>query len=136
MSEDRKKILEMLANGKISVEEAERLIAALSENETPKESTSEQYGNYNYLRVLVEESGPNGDKVNVRVPLNLIRAGLKWASLIPKHAKSKVDHAFHEKGIDIDFNNMTKEDIEDLIVNLGELTVDVEGKEKVKVFCE
>lgn len=131
MSEDRKKILEMLANGKISVEEAERLIAALSED-----NKTEQSGRFNYLRVLVEESGPNGEKVNVRVPLNLIRAGLKWASLIPKHAKTKVDHAFHEKGIDLDFNNMTKNDIEDLISNLGELTVDVEGKEKVKVFCE
>ena len=36
----------------------------------------------------------------------------------------------------MDFGKMTKDDIEELIVNLGELTVDVEGKEKVKVFCE
>jgi len=136
MSEERKKILEMLANGKISIDEAERLIAALSDKNEQSQSTSANSGNFNYLRVLVEESGPDGEKVNVRVPLSLIRAGLKWASLIPKHAKSKVDHALHEKGIDMDFNKMTKEDIEDLISNLGELTVDVEGKEKVKVFCE
>jgi hypothetical protein len=136
MIDERKKILEMLANGKISVDEAERLIAALSENSKNEQSTAGKSNKFNYLRVLVEESGPNGERVNIRVPLSLIRSGLKWASLIPSHAKSKVDHAFHEKGIDMDFNNMTKEDIEDLISNLGELTVDVEGKEKVKVFCE
>jgi len=32
MSEERKKILEMLANGKISVEEAERLLSAMAES--------------------------------------------------------------------------------------------------------
>ena len=37
MNEERKKILEMLADGKISVEEAERLLSAISESseETP-----------------------------------------------------------------------------------------------------
>ena len=136
MNEERKKILEMLSKGKISVEEAERLIAALSENQEGNQKQTSDSGKLNYLRVLVEELGPNGDKVNVRVPLNLIRAGLKWASLIPKDAQSKVENAFHEKGMKMDFENMTKEDIEDLISNLGELTVDVEGKEKVRVFCE
>ena len=136
MNEERKKILEMLSKGKISVEEAERLITALSENQEGNQKQTSDSGKLNYLRVLVEESGPNGDKVNVRVPLNLIRAGLKWASLIPKDAQSKVENAFHEKGMKMDFENMTKEDIEDLISNLGELTVDVEGKEKVRVFCE
>ena len=136
MDEERKKILEMLSNGKISVDEADRLISALSENTKENQPSSSTSRKFNYLRVLVEESGPNGDKVNVRVPLNLIRAGLKWASLIPKDAQSKVENAFHEKGMNVNFNKMTKEDIEDLISNIGELTVDVEGKEKIRVFCE
>lgn len=136
MNEERKRILEMLSKGKISVEEAERLIAALSEKDNENQSSETNSKNFKYLRVLVEEAGPDGDKVNVRVPLNLIRSGLKWAALIPQHAQSKVENAFHEKGVDMDFSKMTKDDIEDLIANIGELTVNVEGKESVKVFCE
>ena len=68
--------------------------------------------------------------------MKLIRAGLKWASFIPKHAQSSVNQALHEKGIDMDFGKMRPEDIEELLVHLDDLTVDVEGSETVKIFCE
>jgi hypothetical protein len=135
MEQDRKKILEMLSAGKISVDEAERLIGALgSSGEAVKMSKSA--AGYRYLRVLVEESGPDADRVNIRVPLSLIRAGLRWASLIPQHAQLKVNEALKDQGIDMDFAKMTRDDIEELISNIGELTVEVEGKDKVRVFCE
>jgi hypothetical protein len=90
------------------------------------------------LRVLVEPAPGNkhGERVNVRVPLNLIRAGLKWASFIPDHYQVKVHDALKEKGISADINNMTAEDLEDIITNLNELEVEVEGEEMIKVFCE
>ncbi len=133
MNEERKKVLEMLAAGKISVEEAERLFSAMETGPAP-----ETKGRPKYLRVLVEpKSGaPNGDRVNVRVPINLIRAGLKWASFIPKHSQEKVGHALKEKGIDLDFSNITPEDLEELIVNLNDLQVEVDGEEVVRVYCE
>jgi hypothetical protein len=93
---------------------------------------------FKYLRVLVEP-GPeskSSDKVNVRVPLNLIRAGLKWAAFIPQSIQPKVDAALKDQGIDIDLSKMKPEDLEELITNLNDLTVEIEGKEKVRVFCE
>jgi hypothetical protein len=77
MSEERKKILEMLAQGKIGVDEAERLLSALSDS--PDESGSEEKADkpkIKYFRVMVEP-GPGSttkDRVNVRVPIKLIRA--------------------------------------------------------------
>jgi hypothetical protein len=140
MEKDRRKILEMLSAGKISVEEAERLLAALSQSgsESNSDNSSSKGLKPKYLRVMVEPAPGNthGDRVNVRVPLNLIRAGLKWASFIPEHHQSKVGEALREKGIHADFKNMTAEDLEELIVNLNDLQVDVEGEEIVKVFCE
>ncbi|MDD5622417.1 MAG: hypothetical protein PHQ09_04555 [Actinomycetota bacterium] len=138
MNEERKTILEMLAEGKINTEEAERLLSALSkETETGSDVTKIKSG-YKYLRVVVEP-GPeseNSERVNIRVPLKLIRAGLKLASFIPKDAQVKVNEALHEKGIDTDFSKIKPEDLEDLLGQLNDLTVDVEGKEKIKVFCE
>lgn len=139
MSEERRKILEMLVKGKISVNEAERLLTAVSEGSEQASSQSVSTGGKpRYLRVFVEPApnNKNGDRVNIRVPLNLIRAGLKWAAFIPKHAQVKVDEALKEKGIDVDFNKMKPEDLEEIIVNLNDLQVDVEGAEKVRIFCE
>ena len=143
MNEDRKKILEMLSEGKITVEEAENLISALQSDTTESatgmsEIRTADKSKFKYLRVLVEP-GPNSDnsdKVNIRVPLNLIRAGLRWASFIPQSVKPKVDAALKDQGIDIDLSKMKPEDLEELITNLNDLTVEVEGKEKVRVFCE
>ncbi|MBN2246918.1 MAG: hypothetical protein JW755_13855 [Candidatus Aminicenantes bacterium] len=143
MNEDRKKILEMLSEGKITVEEAEKLISALHADSPGtvagmSGTRPADKSKFKYLRVLVEP-GPNSDdneRVNVRIPLNLIKAGLKWAAFIPQSIKPKVDAALKDQGVDIDLSKMKPEDLEELITNLNDLTVEVEGKEKVRVFCE
>jgi len=138
MNEERKKILEMLSEGKITVEEAERLMEALSKDQQESKEIKDASGTkvFKYLRVLVEPKEQGGDKVNIRVPLNLIRAGMKWASFIPKEAQEKVDKVLTEKGLDLNFTNMTKDDVEELIRTLDDLEIDIEGKEKIKVYCE
>jgi hypothetical protein len=137
MNEERRKILEMLADKKISVDEAERLLAAVSA--TPPEATAGAgKPGPKYLRVLVEPAPGNkeGDRVNIRVPLNLVRAGLKFASFIPPQVRDKVNSELKEKGMAFDLNHFNPQDIEALLVHLNDLTVEVEGKENVRVFCE
>jgi hypothetical protein len=70
------------------------------------------------------------------VPIKLLRAGIKLASLIPKDAWGKVDTHLKEKGLDIDFAQITQDNLEDIVEGLNDLTVDVEGKETVRVYCE
>jgi hypothetical protein len=143
MKEERRKILDMLAEGKISVDEAEKLLAAISTDEAGEKRSDEESVTgaklpFKYLRVVVEpgsESG-GGERVNIRVPLKLIRAGLKWAAFMPKDVQGKVDAALSEKGINMDFSGIKPDDLDELIANLNDLTIDVEGKETVKIFCE
>ena len=144
MSENRTRILEMLAEKKITVDEAERLLAVAGNDEktettyTPVNTTNNKVPKF--LRVVVEPGPGQGaedvDKVNVRVPMSLIRAGMKLTSLIPPHASDKMNEAMREKGIDFDLRNMKPEDLEDLINALSDLEVDVDGKTKVRVFAE
>lgn len=153
MNEHRRQILAMLASGKITADEAERLIAALEpEPETPSsraESSatpkSAAPGKMKYLRVLVEaDESATGMKgtttVNVRVPLQLLRAGVRLASLIPKQAHDQVDEAFSRHGVPLTISQIKPENIEELIDHLEDFTVDVNGSEsnatKVRVFCE
>ena len=138
MSENQRKILDMLAEGKISVDEAEKLLSALESEDAGKEKEPATKGTSKYLRVVVNPglNSKSKEKVNVRIPINLIRAGLKWAAFIPKDARSKVNDALQEKGIEMDPFNIRPEDIEELISAMDELTVDVEGSESVQIFCE
>ena len=138
MSEDRKKILEMLAEKKITIEEAEKLLSALGESAPGASATPCTRRDWKYLRVVVEP-GPGSEtkeRVNIRVPAKLIRAGLKIAAFIPGHAQGPLREALKEKGLDVDLTKITAEDLEDILANLDDLTVEVEGKEQVRVFCE
>jgi len=146
MSENQKKILEMLADKKISVDEAHRLLSALkAEGGTPESTTGAGTTGKpkpKYLHVHVMPShGHEHDKdaalVNVRVPMSLIRSGMKFTSLLPSEARDKVTDALHEKGIDLDMRNMKPEDLEEIISALGDLEVNVVNDEEVvRVFVE
>jgi len=142
MSESRRQVLEMLAAGRITAEEAERLIAAL-ERDVPEVVEARPAVKRKYLRVMVDsdEPGQGPVRVNTRVPMQLLRAGVKLANLIPPQARAQVDRALHEQGIPFDMSGINANNLEEIINQLEELTVDVDVDEKdqkvkVKVFCE
>lgn len=137
MSEETRKILEMLHEGKISVEEAEKLLAAVGTAAPSADVPASASGTRKYLRIQVEpDQATGGDRVNVRVPMKLIRAGLKLAAFLPREYRSQVDNALKEKGVDVDLSKIAPEDLEALVANLDDLTVDVEGKQKVRIYSE
>lgn len=135
--EEKTKILEMLSAGKINVQEAEKLLSAVGAN-SAMTGNAEAKKSPKYLRVEVKSSKEDGpETVNVRVPFNLLRAGVKLAALMPANVQAKVNDAFGEKGINMDLSKVKSEDLEDLILQLQELSIDVDSdKEKVRVFVE
>lgn len=142
MKEQRRQVLQMLAEGKITADEAERLIDAL-QRQQPESSPTAGSGprpRPKYLRVMVssEESGGDGPgRVNVRVPLQLLRAGVRLTSLIPPPALTRVNAELSRSGVPIDLTQLKPQHIEELIEQLDDLTVDVDQPDaKVQVFCE
>ena len=143
MNENRKRILKMLGGGKITADEAECLIAALEKEPAASGGGTDSRPKDwpKYLRVVVEaEEGHHGNgpaKVNVRVPFQLLRAGVKLASIIPPQARVKVNDALRKQGIELDLSQIKPENLEELVYQLKDLTVDVDDeKNKVRVFCE
>lgn len=147
MTDNKKRILEMLAQNKISADDAYRLLNAVDAGESGRESTTRAGTTVKekpkYLRVTVLPDADNMqsrdvDRVNVRVPMSLIRAGIKLTSLIPPEARDKVNGALREKGIDFDMRNLKPDDLEEIIEALSDLEVDVVSRkgEKVRVFVE
>jgi hypothetical protein len=132
MSDERQRILRLVAEGKATPEEAEKLLDAVgkTESETPNAESKPAKGMPKYLRVTVDSS--DGDKVNVRVPLALVRAGMKLTALVPKD----VNEQMQEKGIDL--SALATMESDELVEALKELEVNVDSADGdvVRVFCE
>jgi hypothetical protein len=145
MNEDRKRILDMLAEGKITATEADLLLDSLESaaQDAPPPAgpmPSEKWptgpsatGTPKFLYVKVTGK----DTVDVRVPLGLLRAGLKLTSLIPPQAMDKINESMGEAGMSFDFNNLKPADIDEIVENLRDMEVNVHAQtgEDVRVFC-
>lgn len=122
MNEEILKVLEMVKEGKITVEEGEKLIAALKqsagEEENPKKAAPKNKSKYSMLRIRIDAKDPHKKedeaKVTVNVPLTLARKAAGLLSLVPKDTKKDLN----EKGIDLDSIDL-KELID--LFELGEL---------------
>ena len=144
MSEDRRRILGLLAEGKISADEAERLISALgfgsaSSAAPSRDAAPAPPNRAKYMRVVVDavDHREGATKVNIRVPMQLLRAGVRLSSLIPPHAREEVNRAMAEQGVAFDLNQLKPENLEEVIEQLNDLTVDVDNERaKVRIFCE
>jgi len=145
MSAETKQVLEMLKEGKISTEDAEKLLEKLGGPPTGGSgktsggsaagaesgaSASRSAGKPRYLRVQVER--PGRENVNMRVPLSLARAGISWMALIPP----RVYERLAEQGIDLSgLGELKGEDIRETLENMH-IDVDRDDGRKVRIFCE
>jgi hypothetical protein len=86
-SEERLKILKMVADGILTIAEADELLEALGEKQPSTEPSSSatpsmpgKNGKGKWLRVIVTDTVTGKTKVNLRVPSGLISAGMKIGS--------------------------------------------------------
>jgi hypothetical protein len=148
MSENQRRILQMLAEGKISVEEASRLLSLINGDSSGVERTAvakEAKSPPKYLYVRVEpkegfERQPGQgetSRVNVRIPMGLIRAGIKLKALIPPQVADDINRAFKEKGISFDIRDLKDEYLESLVTAIGESEIKVDSREaEVNIHAE
>lgn len=103
MNEEVLKVLEMVKEGKITLEEGEKLLVALKQSEpeaaTEAEPTKKKLKN-SMLRIRIDakDNGDDAAKVNVNVPLALAKKAAGLLSLVPKDAKKELN----ANGIDLD----------------------------------
>jgi hypothetical protein len=144
MNNDRRSVLQMLADGKINADEAERLLGAMEGGGPAPRAIEGVTTGHNkpppkYLRVSVDanEPGEGPTKVNIRVPMALLRAGVRLTSLIPPAARDQVNAELAKNGMPFDISQLKPENLDELISHLDDFTVDVDAKDaKVRVYCE
>jgi hypothetical protein len=139
VNEDRRRILSLLAEGKVSADEAERLLAALERGGSPSAAPAPTNRPPKYMHVRVDaleaRSGPT--KVNIRVPMSLLRAGVRLSALIPPEARDEVNAAMGKQGLHFDINQLKPENLDELVEQLAELTLDLDNERaRVRIYCE
>jgi len=159
MSQERNRILDLLANSKITAEEAARLLDALEARgaQTTAAGAAGSPGSQSGSQAEDRAGGPSGatkpsgtpkfmyvkvvstkgDNVNVKIPLSLVRAGLKLTSLIPPQAMDQINKSMADHGMKMDVSNLKREDLEELIESLREMEVNVDAVngDNVRVYC-
>jgi hypothetical protein len=90
MDEERMQILNMIEEGRISAEEAARLLDAVDSQEE-----GETAGEAKKLRIRVTDRETGKHKVNLTIPLGLAKLAVKF---VPAKTKRKLA----EEGVDVD----------------------------------
>ena len=143
MGENQKRILQMLTEGKITVDEATRLLSLVGADggRDPTQPSKVKRAEAKYLYVKVDprpghESKENA-RVNVRVPVNLIRSGMRLTALIPPQVADDINKGLKEKGFGFDVRNLKEEYVEQLVDALRDTEIMVDSPEaEIRVYAE
>ncbi len=140
MSDETKRVLEMVAAGKITVDDGERLLGVLGAGQSASPLPAE--AERPVPRFLNMEAGAIGkdgkdEGFRMRVPLDLLRAGIKMRALIPETKRDKINEKLREKGIEGDVFEMSNDQIDTLIRSLGELELEAgDGDGSFRLYLE
>lgn len=144
MSAETKKVLQMLVAGKISPEDAERLLDKLS-GTAQSESAGSRSGTAanadaatsttgskrpRFLRIQVQR--PDGRDTEVRVPLSVARGGKHWMAFLP----TSVAERLNEYGVRFgSFDEMSDADFQAALDRINVDVVKGNGK-RVRIYAE
>ena len=123
MSEERARILQMVNENKIDAQEGARLLSALHNATPAAQERAPREGTPRWFRVRVTNLATGRTKVNVNLPLSLVKVGLKMGA----HFSPDIE--------EFDWDELMAAIQEGAAGKLVEV-VDVEDGEKVEVYVE
>jgi SHOCT-like domain len=148
---ETRRVLDMLAQGKINVDEADRLLKALN---APEASASETDGQSvdpsraRWVRINIHKAaGENRQQpkdVNIRVPISVVKGGMRLGAIIATFAGEKAALRMKRRGIDLDLpkinddlSKMNGPEFEAFLKSLDDVNIEVDdGKSQVRITCE
>lgn len=129
---EQRQVLDMLSEGKINLDDAERLLARLAElGPEPVEREPRRAAPARpQLRIISRTE--DGDGIDVRMPLQLLATGIELEKLLPEAAREAIE----ETGIELsELSNLRGEDLADAIQDL-ELDLTSADGATLSIRCE
>jgi len=141
MSDDTRRVLDLLSQGKITVDQADQLLKAVASAQPGEGASAPGATRPRWLRINIQKQADDqhGEKknVNVRVPISFVKGGMRLGALIAPFAGEKAIARLRERGYDIDLSRLDAEAIETWLKDVDDLNVHIDnGKEQVRITCE
>jgi len=97
-------------------------------------------GRPKHLSVHIEpKAGETGQKerVHIRVPVRILRAGAKLSSILPRHARDRINDALKAHDIGFDLSSLDGDELDSILELLAETGIDIERDDRrIRIFCE
>jgi hypothetical protein len=152
-TDDTRRVLDLVAQGKLTVDEADRLIKALSadpppETAAPAEDTAtDGRERVRWIRINIQKPANDGHKaknVNIRVPIAVVKGGMRLGAIIGTFAGDKAARRMKAQGLDIDLakissdlSQMNGPEFDEFLRSLNETNIEIDdGKSQVRITAE
>ena len=148
---DTRRILDMLSQGKISVDEADRLLKAMSADPPAgnaaaapsTDTTRARWIRINIHKPAIDEAHRPKD-VNIRVPIAVVKGGMRLGALIGTFAGEKAARRMKAQGLDIDLakinsdlSQMNGPEFDEFLRSLNDTNIEIDdGKALVRITAE
>ena len=150
-TDDTRRILDMLSQGKISVDEADRLLKAMSADPPvgnaaaapSTDTTRARWIRINIHKPAIGEAHRPKD-VNIRVPIAVVKGGMRLGALIGTFAGEKAARRMKAQGLDIDLakinsdlSQMNGPEFDEFLRSLNDTNIEIDdGKAQVRITAE
>ena len=149
-TDDTRRILDLLAEGKITVDEADQLLKAVGTATAAEPAGDAPAGDAaapRWIRINVRKPANEHRKakdVNIRVPVAVMKGGIRLGAIIASFAGEKAAQRMRERGMDLDLakisgdlSKMNGPEFDQFLKTLDDVNIEVDdGKAQVRITCE
>jgi hypothetical protein len=150
-TDDTRRILDMLSQGKITVDQADLLINAISAGrpaDAPPDAPAEGRPPVRWFRINIHkparDEGHTPKDVNIRVPIAVVKGGMRLGAIIATFAGEKAALRIKQRGLDIDLSTINGDlsrmngvEFDTFMKSLDEMNIEIDdGKSQVRITAE
>jgi hypothetical protein len=151
-TDDTRRILDMLSQGKITVDEADRLIKALSADPPTGTATTDTAADGRQrarwfrinIRKPAQDLAHKPQDVNIRVPIAVVKGGMRLGAIIATFAGEKAALRMKQRGLDLDLSTingdlsrMNGAEFEAFLKSLDDMNIEIDdGRSQVRITAE
>jgi SHOCT-like protein len=151
-TDDTRRILDMLSQGKITVDEADRLIKAMSADRPAEiaaaDTATDARARMRWFRINIHKPAKDETHkpkdVNIRVPIAVVKGGMRLGAIIATFAGEKAAQRMKERGLDLDLSTingdlsrMNGAEFDTFLKTLDDMNIEIDdGKSQVRITAE
>jgi hypothetical protein len=150
-TDDIRRVLDMLSQGKISIDDADRLIKAMRTErpvDTGAGAASEGRAPVRWFRINIhkpaKDEAHKPKDVNIRVPIAVVKGGMRLGAIIATFAGEKAAQRMKERGLDLDLSTingdlsrMNGAEFDTFMKSLDDMNIEIDdGRSQVRITAE